>query len=296
MQVVNRNRAIFDPDYLSLTQLDDYLVIVVIGGKEVYLDPGQKMCPFGLLHWKHFLASGLRMTDNEPGPVTTAAMTYNSSAVDRDANLTISSDGSVSGTIRCVLSGPDALYWRQLALENDQEEIKKRFAEAVQEDIPAGVHADFDHFLGLDNYNVNLIGVLKVTGNIGAATGKHFFLPGSFFQARAKHPFVAQDKRETPIDVRYPRVQQDDVTYNLPPGYTVESAPQAADASWTGFAILKASFNSTPDGVHLVRTLAYNFTLLAPSDYSSLRDFYQKVATADQQQLVLTRASAAKGN
>jgi len=44
------------------------------------------------------------------------------------------------------------------------------------------------------------------------------------------------------------------------------------------------------------RTLAYNFTLLDPKEYPNLHDFYLKVATADQQQLVLTRSPAAKGN
>jgi hypothetical protein len=33
-----------------------------------------------------------------------------------------------------------------------------------------------------------------------------------------------------------------------------------------------------------------------PKEYGSLHDFYQKVATSDQPQLVLTRASVAKGN
>jgi hypothetical protein len=35
---------------------------------------------------------------------------------------------------------------------------------------------------------------------------------------------------------------------------------------------------------------------LPSKDYGDLHDFYQKVATADQQQLVLTRAQVAKGN
>ena len=43
------------------------------------------------------------------------------------------------------------------------------------------------------------------------------------------------------------------------------------------------------------RTMAYNFTILDAKEYSDLHDFYQKVATADQQPLVLTRATA-KGN
>ncbi len=75
-QVVDRNRAIFDTRYLSTSQLDDYLAIVVLDGKEVYLDPGQKMCPFGSLHWKHTVASGFRLTEKDPAPVTTPASSY----------------------------------------------------------------------------------------------------------------------------------------------------------------------------------------------------------------------------
>jgi hypothetical protein len=45
------------------------------------------------------------------------------------------------------------------------------------------------------------------------------------------------------------------------------------------------------------RVLAYNFVLLPASDYPSLHEFYQKTATADQEQLVLVKAPAAtKGN
>ncbi len=60
MQVVNRDRAIFDPDYLRLSQLDDYIAVLTLNGKELYLDPGQKMCPFGLLHWKHLCVRSAR--------------------------------------------------------------------------------------------------------------------------------------------------------------------------------------------------------------------------------------------
>jgi len=42
--------------------------------------------------------------------------------------------------------------------------------------------------------------------------------------------------------------------------------------------------------------LAYNFVILDSKNYSDLHDFYQKVAAADQQQLVLTRTPIAHGN
>ena len=296
VQVVDRNRAVFDDHYLSVAQLDDYLAVLVLGGKDVYLDPGQKMCPFGILNWKHTVTAGFRLTDNGVVLATTPAMTYKSSALIRIADLDIASDGAVTGTVRFVMSGADALHWRQLALENDQDEMKKRFNESIQDNLPDGVQADFDHFLGLDDYNSNLMALVKVTGNIGTATGKHFFLPGLFFQARAKHPFAAQDKRLTPVDVHYAKTEQDEVTYHLPAGFTLESPPQPADASWPNHAALKTVVSPTQDGTTVTRTLVYNFVLLAPSDYPSLHDFYQKVATADQQQLVLAKSPAPKGN
>ncbi|MGD0832160.1 MAG: hypothetical protein ABR907_14550, partial [Terracidiphilus sp.] len=122
------------------------------------------------------------------------------------------------------------------------------------------------------------------------------FLPGLFFESSGKHPFVTDDKRTTPIDVHYPEMQQDELTYHLPPGFNVESLPQDASASWPNYAVLKIHSSAADNAVSVQRALAYNFTLLDPKDYPSLHDFYLKVATADQQQLVLTRAPAAKGN
>ncbi len=295
-QVVDRNRAFFDGQYLSVNQLDDYIAIVVIDGKDIYLDPGQKMCPFGLLHWKHTLASGFRLTEKGTMLGATPAVSYKEASVQRIASLDIDEAGNVKGTVRFVMTGPEALRWRQLALENDKEEVKKQFNESMRAYIPDGVQADFDHFLGLEDYNSNLMGIVNVSGNIGTATAKHFFLPGLFFESRAKHPFVAEDKRTIPIDVHHAREEQDDVTYHLPQGYTFESSPQAATISWPSHAMLKISSTAANGSVDVVRIMAYNFALLAPNDYPGLHDFYQKAATADQQQLVLARTPVAKGN
>ncbi len=298
VQVVNRNRAIFDASYLSTYQLDDYLAIVVVDGKEVFVDPGQKQCPFGLLSWKHALASGLRGSDKGPGATTTPSNLYTDTKIARVADLTIDKDSDVTGTVRYVMTGEEALRWRQMALRNDTDEVKKRFNESIRGDLPDGVVADFDHFIGLDDQNVNLLATVKVTGNLGSVTGRRFFMPALFFEARAKHPFVAEARREAPVDVEYPRSETDQVVFHLPEGYTVESAPQPANLSWPGHALLRINAAARNDTVEVVRNLVFNYTLLDSKAYADLHDFYQKVATADQQQLVLIRAAAApaKGN
>jgi hypothetical protein len=40
----------------------------------------------------------------------------------------------------------------------------------------------------------------------------------------------------------------------------------------------------------------YNYTILQSSEYGDLHGFYQKVAAADQQQLILKKAANSSGN
>jgi hypothetical protein len=296
MRIADRSQTIFDKGYMSTSQLDDYIAIVNLGGKEIYVDPGQKDCPFGLLDWTHTLSGGLRESDTGPKIAGTPASTYKQNAANYIADLTVDADGNFQGSARILFDGSDALHWRQKALENDVEEVKKQFIEDLDGDLPEGVTAIFDHFVGLDDYESKLMAIVNLSGSIGTPTGKRMILPGLFFETRAKHPFVAQDKRTTPIDVHFPRLESDDVVFHLPPGYTVESAPHTADVTWPGNALLRINSAAKEDQLEVGRLFARNFTLLGPEDYNNLHDFYLKLAAADQQQIVLARAAPTKGN
>jgi hypothetical protein len=107
---------------------------------------------------------------------------------------------------------------------------------------------------------------------------------------------VAQDKRATPIDVHYAKADQDEVSYHLPTGFALESAPQADHIVWPDHAEMKIASRTKGDTVVVARSMAYNFVMLDSKEYESLHGFYQKIATADEQPLVLIRSQAAKGN
>lgn len=295
MQVVNRDRALFDVRDFDTSQLNDYVVVVVLGGKDVYTDPGEKVCPFGSLAWKHTLAGGFRATDTGAILAQTPAFSYTTNSVANMAYLTVDAQGNIKGTARVVMAGAEALYWRQLSLQNSADEVKKEFEESMDADLPEGVESHFDHFLGLEDVEDKLMAVIEIEGKAGFATGKRYFLPGLFFESRATHPFVSQDKRTTPIDVHYPRMETDDVTFDLPAGYTVESAP-TGEVSWPSFAKLKIGSKIEGGSVEVTRAFGRSFTLLGPEAYGDLHDFYLKVASADQQQIVLRRTEAGKGN
>jgi hypothetical protein len=95
--------------------------------------------------------------------------------------------------------------------------------------------------------------------------------------------------------MRYPSEEKEQITYSLPPGFTLEGTPQDTTVKWEENAAYQLRSKTSADAITNARVLARGFTLLDPKDYSGLRDFYQKVVTADQQQLVLTAAQTPKG-
>jgi hypothetical protein len=294
--VCDRNREIFNPYFMSFSQFQDVLVLATINGKEMPLDPGMKFAPFGELAWSHSLVSGLRQGEKGTEIIGTPGNSYKLATTFRVGDLTIDRDGSLKGSLRITMNGPSALRWREIALENDEDEVKKRFNEELHRTVPDGVDAELDHFLGLNDYHSSLMAVVKVSGNMGTTTGKRVFLPGLFFESRAKHPFVAEEKRLTAVDMEYADTVQDQVTYHLPEAFAVESAPPDTSIPWQGHAAFQLKAAVGKSEITVNRTLVRGFALLAPTDYTALRDFYQKVATADQQPLVLKVATATGGN
>jgi hypothetical protein len=300
VKIVSRSRGIFDISYMDLRQLNDTVVLLGIDGKPVVVDPGEKMCPFGTVNWRHSYAGGLRQSAEGPGYAVTPAQTYSSNTTKRIANLTVDAHGQVTGTIRMMLTGQEALKWRQRALVIDEQELKKEYDKSIEEIIPDGVDAHIDHFLGLDNADALLITVINVNGTLGAATSKRLLLPGAFFESRQRAHFVSNEKREESVDMRYAERVDEEITYHLPDGFAVEGTPKDTQIPWQGHAVYGIKTATQPGTVGINRQFVRAFTEAKPEEYQDLRGFYQKVSAADQQQLVLTvsanPAQPAKGN
>jgi hypothetical protein len=292
VKVVDRNRAVFDPAYMSLDQLDTTVVVLSTGGQQIVLDPGEKMCPFGTLNWRHSGAKGLGQSSQGVGIPTTPEQVYKQNSVNRVADLTLDAHGGITGFIQIIMAGQEALHWRQGALRNDDAELKKQFDRDLENLVPEGVEAHVDHFLAVDQPDANLMAMVKVTGSLGTATSKRILLPGLFFATRARVPFVNEEKRLEPVDMHYADRITDDVTLHLPPGLAVEAAPQDASVSWQGHAVFIIKSKAGPNQIEIANSLARGFTIAKPEEYQDLRGFYQKVAAAEQAQLVLTIAPA----
>src|SRR5208337_5194172 len=88
-KVVARNRALFDPSYLDVNQLDDTVVLLGIDGKGILVDPGEKSAPFGILNWRHSDAGGLRQSAQGPGYQVTPTQPFAANSTMRTGDLTL---------------------------------------------------------------------------------------------------------------------------------------------------------------------------------------------------------------
>ena len=290
MIVTERNRNLLNFGYLYWGQLEDEIAIVQVNGKEMYFDPGQRYCEYGKLHWMHTLMQGVRQTDSGPTTAFTPSPTFKDNQMMRTAELTLSPEGTVSGQVRITMNGTDALRWRQEALHTDEQETKKLFQEELQERVPSGIIVKTNHFIGMTDPNSVLMAILDVSGSLGTVTGKHVILPSAFFEANAK-PLFAEQKRESPLDLRYPYMRQDDVKLTLPPGFTVDTLPKDAQIPYPKMARYATHYEQK-DGVYeQQRLLLLGNTIYHAEEYGQLRDFFQKASAQDQEQVLLKRTA-----
>jgi hypothetical protein len=297
MKVADRSERVFSVDYLNFDQLNDDIILATIAGKDILLDPGEKMCPFQTLHWKHSGASGVRQGDHVRSFIITPEQAYIDNKMVRTGDITIDENGAITGRLNFIMTGQHALAWRQLALKNDPEELKNQIDARLRSFFPVGVEAHVDHFLGLDDPEINLIMIINVHGPLGEAASNRILLPAFFLQTRSNYPFVNEEKRLEPVDMHYPEQFTDQIVYHLPPGLTVEGVPQNNRIAWEGHAVVATKTISAPGQVTVMYNLARAFTFAKPEEYQNLRGFYQKVAAADQAQLVLAKTPhAGKGN
>jgi hypothetical protein len=295
LKVVDRERNVFDPALLSLDQFDDTIVDLVSNGQDLLLDPGEKMCAFKQLSWHHALAGAMRQSPNGPGLVSTPDLDHLLNTTLRIGQVTIQPGGAITGLLLVKMTGQEALRWRQFALRNDEEELKKEFDRELSGLVPQGANAHVTGFAGLDAPDAELVATVTLGGSLGAPTAKRLMLPGFLFESRSIEPFVKEEKRQEPIDMRYGGKVTEQITYHLPEGMTVEGAPADAVESWGTHARFVVRTVPSPGQIVVARQVERAPSVIQADQYQDLRGFYQKIATSDQQQLVLRAAQERTG-
>ncbi|MBC5835929.1 DUF3857 domain-containing protein [Flavobacterium sp. F372] len=126
------------------------------------------------------------------------------------------------------------------------------------------------------------------TNEIEVINDKLFFKPLLFF-AIDENPFK-QDKRDYPIDFKYPTHDSYTLTYNLPQGYVVESMPEkmniATEDNLSSFSFL---IGQTGNKIQIVSNFYINSAMVPSDYYDTLKVFYNQVYLKMNEKIVLKK-------
>ncbi|WP_229668751.1 DUF3857 domain-containing protein [Edaphobacter acidisoli] len=289
--VTNRDKNIFIKQFLAFTQLDDYIAIVNVDGKDEYFDPGARYCPYQHLEWKHTMAGGIRQADGGIAFIETPPEPYKNSRTERIADLTMDEHGVVTGIIKMTYVGAPALTWRHRSLTGDSTSLEREFQTSMEHLVPQGMDVKVISIDKLMDYEEPLTVNFEVRGPIGEPTGKRIFVPSDIFMANAK-PVFTDPKRDIPVYFDYPHITQDAVRIKYPSTFSVESYPSADQYQFASYAIYNVSSQPAANSITFHRNFYLGEFIFFVKDYPGLRDFYSKMTNKDQENIVLTTASS----
>lgn len=294
MWVSSRDETFFQPDLMSTHQLDAELAIVQVGGKDVFLDPGTKFCPYGLADWRYSFSKGLRQSANKGTELVESPMSdYNQAQILRLARVQLNDDGKVEGTIKVGFYGLEAMKRRQAAYVTDAEGRKKMLEDEIRGWLPGNTDVELVGTPNWDDTEPHLATEFKISSPLALGAGKRWLVPVHLFQVNEK-PVFSSSTRANPIYFWYLTRQLDEVHITLPASFEVESLPNN-DSVKLDYAVYSTSQKQEAgNSIVARRDLVIGGLAFPTTMYKELRDFYDKVKTGDDQQMIVKGSAHAE--
>ncbi len=293
MWVPSRDETFFQPELMSIRQLDSEIAIVQLGGKDVFLDPGTKYCPYGLLNWRYSGSKGLRQSAKGTEVAESPLADYMQAQIQRLARLKMGDDGKVEGTIKVGYYGLEAMDRRQRANETDAEGRKKMLEDEMRNWLPGNSDASLVGEPNWDDVEPHLAAEFRISSPLAIAAGKRWLVPIHIFQVNEK-PIFSSSSRTNPIYFWYLTRQIDEVHIALPASLEVESLP-ANDSVKLDYAVYSTTQKQESANSIMSRRDLVMGGLAFPSNmYPEIKGFYDKVKVGDDEQMILKGSAHAE--
>jgi len=264
---------------------------VQVDHKDVYLDPGTKFCPYGMLRWTVTGTTAVKLYKEGgaftvlPGAGAARAMTW------RTAHLSLVDDGSVKGDLVVKFEGSDALEHRLVTLQTDEAGRNRDLEEEVKRWLPANATVKLTASQGWDQQEAPLTANFAIeVPSYAAVAGKRMLVTDYLFQTRQKEAFK-HSVRKYPVYFPYAFGELDEIVITLPQGYILESSPERQELV-VDFGNYRRVSEVTGNQIDMKRMLLLDRALFDLTIYEKLKAFFATVQTGDEAQTVLQRAEA----
>lgn len=295
IRVTSRDHTFFEPSFMSTAQFAAEVAIVQLQGREVFLDPGTKYCPYGLVDWRYNDARGLRQSatkGTEFGEVPVSD--YRETRIQRVARVSLTDQGTYEGIMGVAFYGIEAMNHRRMAGRTDEAGRKKELEELAKRWLPGGSEVTLTNEPEWENTESKLFAQFKVSGPLAISAGKRWIVPVHIFEVNEKPMFPAAQRINT-VYFSYPWTMIDEVHLTLPPNAAVESLPPDDDLRLDYALFRTQQKEEKPGTIFSRRDMAMGGIAFSLDRYKELKAFFDKVKAADDQQVIIKAVAHATG-
>jgi hypothetical protein len=290
VMISSRENRFFERRIMNASDLNTNVVMVVLNGQELYMDPGTQFAPFGMLPWMETAVAGLRPEKGGGTWIHTPVPDAKESRTERNATFQLTANGDLEGTVTVTYTGQSALWRRQQERFEDQIDRKQFLEDQIKAAVGRDAVAELTNQPEWDSSNTSLVAVFDLTipSWASAAGQRTVLLPVGIFGAAYKHT-LQHSIRVHPIYFDFAHQDSDAVAIQLAPNWKITNSPQTRNQDITAF-VFSSSSSANNDTLHLNRQLTINATLVGIQYYPALQTFFEKVRTADADQVILSPA------
>ena len=296
----NRGDFFFDKSIPNSYFLAHSYIALRVGDEWRFYKPGSTYVPLGMLRWQDEGQQALVTDPKQPVWLNAPLSAPEKSQVKRRGKFTLAEDGTLEGDVEIEFTGQFAMEKKE---ENDDDSANQR-EESLKDEIKSQMSTAELSAIRIENvtdpvkpfvyaYHVKVPAYAQ-------RTGKRLFLQPAIFQY-GDGPLFSASTRQYPLYFHYPWLEDDEVTIDLPQGYSLDNADSPQPFSGGAVGNYKPTMAVTKDGRTLIYRRKFFFggggNILFPvTSYPQVKNFFDMLNKQDSHTISLKQAATTATN
>ncbi len=229
----DRSEKFFNPSEAHLSFIHFGAIAVKVNGIWKFYDPGNPHIPYGMLPWNEESTAVLMLGYKDYITTMTPASEVDKSVANRTGKFKLLEDGTLEGTVKLEYTGHLSYLYKSNNYADSQNKREETLKEAIKEKMSTAEVSDISIENVTDSEKPFTYQYKVRIPNYAQKTGKRLFLQPGFFEY-GSNPLFSASTRKYDIFFQYSWSENDVISIELPPGFTLDNADTPQELTDSG--------------------------------------------------------------